>query len=164
DRRRLKDVGPAKPFVVAAAWALGSVGLPALEAGASLTASAGTLVLLAGYRFLFVLPNLLLADAADRDGDARTGLRTVATRYPSQCLRRGAIGALAACVTGGALALLWAETPRLLLAVDLAGPLLLLPVLLATRAPHCRRACLADLTMLGPALTALVAAARAWMG
>jgi 4-hydroxybenzoate polyprenyltransferase len=164
DRRRLKDVGPAKPFVVAAAWALGSVGLPALEAGASLTASAGTLALLACYRFLFVLPNLLLADAADRDGDARTGLRTVATMYPSQCLRRGAIGALAACVAGGALALLWAETPRLLLAVDLAGPLLLLPVLLATRAPHCRRARLADLTMLGPALTALVAAACAWMG
>ena len=180
-KRRLKDVGPAKPFIVAAAWALGSVGMPALEASApasagsaGATGAAAPLALLASYRFLFVLPNLLLADAADRDGDARAGLRTVATtaaRAPRR-LRRAAVGVWGACAGGGALAGVVFDAPGLL-AVDLAALLALLggALLVGRRwgahGPSTTDRLLAraaDLAMLGPGVTAAAAAAPAGVG
>lgn len=151
--RRLKGIGPPKPFAVAGAWAAASVLLPALEASASRAALGPVLVLLAGYRFLFVLPNLLLADAADRAGDARAGLRTAATDWPKRRLRCLAISALAAAIASGALALLLFGAP-LRLAVDLAGPVLLLALVLSSthRLVHA-----ANLVMLWPAVTAAMA-------
>lgn len=142
--QRLKDAaGPVKPFAVAAAWAGASVLMPVLEAGRPLTEAGSLLMLLAGYRFLFVLPNLLLADAADRAGGA------------PRRLRRGAAGALGTALAGGALAFFFFDAP-LLLAVDLAGPALLLGLLASGRSGR-RLARAADLAMLGPALTAVLA-------
>ena len=73
----------------------------------------------------FVLPNALLADWPDRAGDARAGLRTVATRFGEETVRRVATGVLLATVgvEVGVLFLLhvpWAGY------VDVGGPILLL--------------------------------------
>lgn len=157
--RRLKDIGAVKPVAVAAAWAGASVALPVLEAGVSVAAAAPTLILLGGYRFLFVLPNLLLADAADSEGDARAGLHTAGTSWPPARLRHLSAGVLGGAVATGVGALLVLGTPPLL-AVDLAGPALLLALVLSGL-PARRLSRAADAVMLWPAVT--VAAAAGWV-
>ena len=125
-RRRLKELGWGKPFVIAAAWAVGAVVPPVVEAGAPLTAVAGLAVL---YRFLFVLPNVLLADWADRAGDRVVGLRGLAQQWPNRRYRMlGAASALVAAV-GAGVAVGGFGGPRLLL-VDAVGPLLMAAVTL----------------------------------
>ncbi len=69
--RPLQRMAMVKPAVVAGAWAVGGTLLPILEQEASI--GLGTFALL-GYRFLFILPNILLADWGDREGDAAAGL------------------------------------------------------------------------------------------
>ena len=69
--RLLKTIGVGKPIVVAGAWAVGATFLPVIEAGQPVTLK---VVGLAGYRFFFILPNVLLADWGDRRGDAAVGL------------------------------------------------------------------------------------------
>ena len=148
---RFKDIGAAKPFAVTAAWAGASVLMPALETGPPLAEAAPLLVLLAGYRLLFILPNLLLADAADQAG---------ASRWPPRRLRRLATRIAAATVAGGGLALALCGAP-LLLAVELAGPVLLLGSVAGRSATGGRSgrslARRADLAMLVPALSAALA-------
>ncbi len=120
-RRRLKDLGPFKPFFIALAWGAGSVVLPVVEAGGSLTGAVGAAVL---YRFLFVLPNVFLVDWADRTGDRAVGLRSVASEWPWRRWRAfGASAALLAAV-GAGIAVWGFGGPRLLL-VDAVGPLLM---------------------------------------
>ena len=153
--QRLKDIGPVKPFAVAAAWAGASVVLPAFEADSSLTGAAPELALLAGYRFLFILPNVLLADAADRDGDARAELHTTATAWSPCFLRRLVEATLGAGLVGGTVALAYLEVPTLL-AVDLLG-LVAAAGVVAAGGPGRRIARAADCVMLWPAITAAVA-------
>jgi 4-hydroxybenzoate polyprenyltransferase len=120
-RRRLKDLGPSKPFFIALAWGAGSVALPVVEAGGPLTVVAGAAVL---YRLLFILPNVLLADWADRAGDRAAGLRSVASEWPWRRWRAfGAASALLAAM-GAAVAVWSFGGPRLLL-IDAVGPLLM---------------------------------------
>jgi 4-hydroxybenzoate polyprenyltransferase len=150
--RRLKDIGAAKPFAVAGAWAGASVLLPALESGLPLGAATPLLSLLVGYRMLFVLPNLLLADAAALAGD-----RAALLRSPRR-LRRLAAGALTLALAGGGLAVALGGAP-LLLAAELPAPALLLAGV-ATRPASRPLARTADLAMLAPALPAAWRAAE----
>jgi 4-hydroxybenzoate polyprenyltransferase len=85
-RRRLKALGSLKPIVVAATWAVGAVVLPVVESDAPITFGVGGLVV---YRFLFILPNVLLADWADRTGDATMGVGTWALRWSRRSVQGG---------------------------------------------------------------------------
>ncbi|RMF54565.1 MAG: hypothetical protein D6746_14215 [Bacteroidetes bacterium] len=125
--RRLKAwaSGWRKPILVAGGWALGAVVLPWVEAG--MDWSSATLALLV-YRFLFVLPNVVLSDRLDREGDRRAGLHTVAVRTPSWGRTAARLSAGVAG-TGALLAGAMGWAPPLLL-LDAAGPLLLLVLLL----------------------------------
>ncbi len=120
-RRRLKDLGPFKPFFIALAWGAGSVVLPVVEAGGSLTVVVGAAVL---YRVLFILPNVLLADWADREGDRAAGLRSLAGEWPWRRWRAlGAASALSAAMGAGIA--VWSFGGPSLLLLDAVGPLLM---------------------------------------
>lgn len=150
--RRLKSVWPLKPVLIAAAWASGAAVLPVLEAGLAVTSGVGALAL---YRFLFILPNALLADWPDRAGDRRAGLRTAATELAPRTLRRLAVAPLILAIVGGLLAIWLFDAPGLLY-VDLAGPLLLLGFV--RRLPAGSRwfySFVLDAVVAWPALTAL---------
>jgi 4-hydroxybenzoate polyprenyltransferase len=120
--RPLQKVALAKPVAVAGAWAVGSVVLPVLEGGASVGLGAVALV---GYRMLFILPIVLVADWVDREGDAAVGLATGVSGGSLRTLRvtstlllgGGMVGAVAAVYRFGA--------PFLLL-VDALGLLVML--------------------------------------
>lgn len=158
--RRLKTVWFLKPLAISAAWAVGGVVLPAVEAGAPLTA--GLVALLVAYRFLFVGANVLVADWGDRRGDAQAGLRTVATEWPPGRVRRVAALALGVALGGGAVAVLLLSAPRLLV-VDLAGPALLLFWVRRVEAPGRRGYGLVLDALVGwPAVTAAVAWTGGW--
>ncbi|NBC18612.1 MAG: hypothetical protein GVY18_15015 [Bacteroidetes bacterium] len=98
-QRRLKGVWFLKPLAIAAAWAVGGVVAPVLEAGKSVTLA---VVTLAGARLLFVLPNALLADWPDRTGDRRAGLGTPALRFSQSTIQR--LGLLSLAGSAGLLA------------------------------------------------------------
>ena len=108
----MKTMGPGKPLVVAGAWALGATVLPVIEAGQSVTVEVG---LLAGYRLLFILPNVLLADWGDRGGDVAAGLQPWTEHGSGTELRWAATGLL--LLAGGIAAMLagGAVPPRLML-------------------------------------------------
>ena len=115
--RLLKALGLGKPLVVAGAWALGATVLPVIEAGQPITTE---IVGLAGYRWVFILPNVLLADWGDREGDAATGLRPWTEAGTGRTLRMGATALLLAGV-GLAVGLSWGTSPAWLLLVDGLG-------------------------------------------
>ena len=119
--RRLKAWGWAKPFAIGGAWAFGAVLLPVLEAGHPVTW--GVLMLI-GYRLALVVVNTLLSDWGDRTGDARVGLRTLATMGPSAAVFRVAYTVLGTLVVGGIGAVAADYAPYVLL-VDLVGVLLM---------------------------------------
>lgn len=73
-----------KPLFISGAWSLGSVLLPVFEAG--LTPDKW-IVGLVGYRFLFILPNVLLTDWLDRAGDELAGFRSIAMFLREKQLR-----------------------------------------------------------------------------
>ena len=133
-RRRLKTIWYVKPLAFSGAWAMGGVVLPVLEADAPLHAGVWLLVV---YRFLFVWPNVLLADWADREGDARAGLRTVATEWSSRRLHGLAALAPALAVAGALGAILWYDSPRLLY-LDAIGPALMLAAVGLRPGSHAR--------------------------
>jgi 4-hydroxybenzoate polyprenyltransferase len=120
--RPLKSVGVGKPLVVAGAWALGATLLPALEADYGPNAGVWAL---AGYRMLFLLPNVLLADWGDRRGDGAVGHDAWTANWSGRGLRWVATGLLGLAVAGALVASRMAPVP-LLLWIDAAGPLLLL--------------------------------------
>ncbi len=95
--RRLKSVWWAKPLLIGGGWALGGVLLPVIESGRGLPPAALWLLL---FRFLFLMPNALLADLPDRLGDAQSGLLT-----PVLVLGATRIRMLALVSIGGAVAL-----------------------------------------------------------
>jgi 4-hydroxybenzoate polyprenyltransferase len=147
--------GLSKPLVIAATWAVGGGLLPLVEAGRPLGLDAA---LFGGYRFLFILPNLLLADWADRAGDAAADRAPWTTGWTAGQVRRLATGLL----LGAALvAAVWgARTPRpVLLSMDAWGLLLMLAVVWRRSPSHPRNALLADLVVAWPVVPAL----GAWM-
>jgi len=152
-RRRLKAFGSWKPWVIGLAWVVGGVILPVVEAGGAVS---GKVVALAVYRMLFLIPNVLLSDWPDRKGDALIGIRTPATWLPLQRLQQiAALSAMAALV--GALFAIWFFEGPLLLYVDMAGPGLMLVMVLRTL-PTSRwfYGFLIDAIVAWPAVTAIV--------
>lgn len=150
---RLRTVqGVVKPFLVAAAWAAGSTLLPLVETGTSLSAVGGGVFV---YRFLLVLPNVLLSDWGDRAGDRAAGLRPWPAWGSVRVLRRTATALLLVAAVG-AVGLGWATGRWLLFGVDAVGPLLMTAAvwrLDPTRPDH--RFWL-DAVVAWPAVTALV--------
>ncbi len=156
--RRLKSLGWGKPLVVAGTWALGGVLLPALEAGRAVTLG---VVALVAYRFVIVLANALLADWADRVGDTKAGLRTVAARWPARAVFRRVRGLLGAALVGGVAVAVGYGLP--LLGVDLVGVVLMLGIVgrIEARATPMRRLAL-DAVVAWPLVTALAGWAAAY--
>jgi 4-hydroxybenzoate polyprenyltransferase len=151
--RPLKSMGLGKPLVVAAAWALGATVLPVLEAGRPVTPEVGGL---AGYRLLFILPNVLLADWGDRDGDAAAGLRTWTRSGMGPGLRWGATGLLG--LAGGLAAVLaCTSVPAGLLLVDALGLAWMLGAVWGAAPARPRHRLVLDLLVAWPLVTALVA-------
>ena len=109
-RRRLKASRWATPLVVSLAWALGGVVVPVLHAGAGV--SVGVLAFVA-YRAALVWPNVLLADWPDRAGDARAGLRTLASTMAPGRLRQLAAAPLVVALLAGGGAVLGGFVPAL---------------------------------------------------
>ena len=95
-RRRLKDLGPAKPFVIAACWALGGVGVPAMQATLVTEVKGWDVLALGVLRGGVVLANTLLTDWPDREGDLRFGIATPAARMGLVWTRRCSVAALVA--------------------------------------------------------------------
>jgi hypothetical protein len=71
--RRPKDIPWLKTLLIAGCWVGGGVLLPALLPSGHETVDGVQLALVGGYRVLYVLPNLWLADWKDREGDAKAG-------------------------------------------------------------------------------------------
>jgi hypothetical protein len=152
-RRRLKSIWWLKPVAIAGAWAVGGVVLPVVEAGAGVPRGMPALL---ACRMLFVLPNALLADWPDRAGDARAGLRTVATEVPAGMLRCLAIASLVLAIAVGLFAR-WHDVLPPLLLVDLGGPaLMLVAVLLPLQGSRWFYGLGLDLLVAWPAVTALL--------
>lgn len=157
-RRRGKSVWFMKPLFISGGWVAGGVLLPVIQSGSALT---WTALAIAAYRFLFILPNALIADVPDRDGDARVGLRTAATVLPERTIRVLTTGSLMLALAIG----LWLavhERVRVLFLIDLVGPLMMFA---ATLRPLSVSKWLygagIDLIVAWPAVTALAAW---WMG
>ena len=122
--RPLQKVALAKPVAVAGAWAVGSTLLPVLEGGASISLGAVALIV---YRMLFILPNVLLADWGDREGDAAVGLATGISGGSLRSLRVTSTLLLGGGSVGAVAAVYWFGASFLLL-VDALGLLVLLGV------------------------------------
>lgn len=124
--KRLKTIWYAKPITITAGWVIGGVLLPVIEGGRSVTQPVLVLLL---YRFLFVLPNTIIADWPDRFGDARSGLSTVANRLSISQLRFLCAFLLLIVISGAITLYFYRMVPELIL-VDVIGPGLLLAAVL----------------------------------
>jgi len=147
--------GVPKPVVLAGAWAVGGALLPLVDAGRPLGLEA---LLFCGYRGGFILPNLLLADWADRKGDAAAGLTPWAVGWTARQVRWTATASLllAAAAAGGWGAL---GAPLLLVVLDAVGLLLMAGVVWGLEPTQPRTLLLADLVVAWPLVPAVVA----WM-
>jgi len=147
--------GVPKPVAIAGTWAAGGALLPLVEAGRPI--GAGTL-LFCGYRGLFILPNLLLADWADRAGDAAAGLVSWAAGWTARQVRW--IGTMSLLVAGSGAAI-WIAigTIPLLVGLDAVGLVFMVGVVWGLDPEQPRSLLLADLVVGWPLVPALVA----WM-
>ena len=101
-RNRPKGHWLIKPLAIGGAWSIGAIALPALEAGVPVDVHLAGLLL---YRFLFLMPNVVLADWPDRDGDRREGLHSAAMVLGEHHVRRLAqVACVASIAVGGGLA------------------------------------------------------------
>lgn len=150
-----KRGGLTKPVAIAGTWAVAGSLLPLLEAQRNL--SVGVLLFLV-YRFLFVLPNLLLADLADRVGDAEAGLSPWARRWSDRGVRWAATLLLVVGLVGAASWAMVGERP-LLVGVDAVGLVLMMGAVWGLDVRRPDYALLADLVVGWPVVTALAA----WM-
>lgn len=121
-RSRLKSHWLFKPLSIAGAWTLGAIILPAFAFGWSFDVQ---LLVLAIYRFTFILPNVILADWPDRVGDAAASLNSLAVIKGDVAVRRWATGLASLALTIGIGQLLYFSWPMPYW-VDLGGPLLMI--------------------------------------
>jgi len=151
--RPLKSLRIAKPIVVAGTWAVGATLLPVLEAGQPLTPATWALM---GYRLVFILPNVILADWADRRGDRDVGISSWVGALTGRRVRWGATGLLCLAI-GGAIAVSTMAQRPLLLWVDAGGAVLLLAAVWTLAPDHPRDRLVLDVLVAWPFVTALVA-------
>lgn len=127
---RPKDYGRIKPFLIASVWAAGSVLPVAFAAEVSMSWTVGIFVC---YRLSYILPNLLVADWLDREGDLEAGIQTFAAKWS-----RTQLCLIVAMIGLGTLALgMWlAETHVIgpFIYVDMMGLLVLNGLVCSTRA------------------------------
>lgn len=152
-QKRLKRIWYVKPAVIAGAWALGAVALPIVAASVSFTSA---VIVFLGYRFFFIVPNVLLADWQDTAGDHLAGLNSLAMFVDERTLRliaaASAVFALVFGIWAGQL-LAW----PMLYYLDLLGPLLMLFFCLRRlRTSYVLYGLLLDLVVAWPLVTALV--------
>lgn len=147
--------GIPKPVAIAGAWAAGGALLPLVEAGRVIDVGA---LLFFGYRGLFVLPNLLLADWADRAGDAGAGLAPWAAGWTVRQVRWIATASLLIAALGAAIWVAVGSMP-LLVGIDAIGVVLMAGVTWGLDPERPRSTALADLVVAWPLVPALVA----WM-
>jgi hypothetical protein len=147
--------GVSKPFVIAGAWAAGGAFLPLVEAGQPIGYGA---LLFFGYRLLFLLPNLLLADWGDRGGDAEAGLAPWALEWSVWQVRVGATALLLGAIAGG---LAWAlvGAAPFLIGGDTVGPVFMMAAVWGLDPTRPRDAFLFDLVVAWPLIPVLTA----WM-
>ena len=155
EKGRVWTTGWAKPFAIAAVWAVGGTALPMIEAG---LVQGPALAWLGAYRILFVLPNVLLSDWGDRRGDRRAGLRPWGQHVREGHVRWGAtivlVAALGLVPVGRALGV-----PLPLLLVDAVGPVLLLGGVWVLNPERTADRLVLDLIVAWPLVPALLA----WM-
>ena len=153
DRFRSTGVHLGKPLIIAAGWSFGGVVLPALQAGVAVESAVW---LLAIYRVGFVLPNPLLADWMDRQGDLQAGVFTPAAFASPRLLQRISQLLLAVTIVGAAGAVVVWDASELLW-IDLLGGVLMLAVV-SGRLPRRRwfYSVTLDALIAWPAVTALV--------
>lgn len=120
--RFLNVPGIGKPLLVAVVWAVGGSVFPSLEAGRVVGVSEAAF---AAYRLLFILPNVLLLDWADREGDAAAGLRPWGVDTSARTIRWAATALLLGAV-GSALGVGLVLESSVLLWVDVWGPVLMI--------------------------------------
>lgn len=145
--------GIVKPVSIAGAWAVGASILPLL--GANDGVGFGGL-LFALYRFLFILPNLLLADWADRSGDLAAGSSSWTSGWSGRRVRWVATGLLGAALCGAGFWIVAASQP-VLVAIDAVGMILMVGVVWRLEADRPSHAFLANVAVGWPAVTALTA-------
>lgn len=156
-RRRLKDIPFAKALVVGLVWSFSTVMLPVVEAGRACDRLA---CLLFAYRFLWLLPNLILSNWHDREGDRNAGLRTFASEWPEARILQMTHALIAlAIVTAAAMVVSGIAPPMLRLD---AGGLLLLSLMLGRQMPRAPAFYLLTIDALAawPLVTFLVSAYR----
>lgn len=83
-QRRPKEFGSVKPFLITGAWAVGSVVPIVLAQEEPMRA---VVWLLIAYRFLYILPNLLIVDWLDQAGDKAAGIWTLVAAWTEMKLR-----------------------------------------------------------------------------
>ncbi len=148
---RLKQWGIAKPILIAGTWSLGTTLLLPLEAGRGVGAN---LWLLTGYRLLWILPNPLLADWPDRQGDRIAGIRTPAVRWNYKALRKGAFLLLLGALSIGLILII--RLGHAAAAIDLLGVLFTGILITACRSGLSEvHLMMLDLLLSWPALTLL---------
>lgn len=148
-------VGLLKPVAVSGTWAAGGALLPLIEAGQSIGYEA---LLFFGYRWLFILPNLLLADWGDREGDAEMGLAPWAAGKSARQVRGAATALLLVAAAGGLAWTVFGSAP-LLVGMDVVGPGLMVGAVWGLDSTQPRDAFLFDLVVAWPLVPALLA----WM-
>lgn len=149
----LNAIGVGKPLLVALVWAVGGSVLPVLQMG--LTIGPEELALTA-YRFLFILPNLLLSDWGDREGDAAAGLRPWSEHWTDRGIRWIATVLLVVAIVGAAGVSLSYERP-LLLRIDAVGPACMLVAVWLVEPSRPDHRFALDAVVAWPAVTALLA-------
>lgn len=154
DRRSsLRAMGGLKPIVVAGVWAIGGTMIPLVEADVSIGERAFAVT---GYRWLFILPNVLLSDWGDRAGDAAAGLDPWTAWATDWGVRGSASGLLVGAVLVAAW-IGWGNGRPFLLAVDALGPLLMLGAVWTVDPHEPADRFLLDAVVAWPGVTALVA-------
>ncbi len=124
-QKRFKDVPYAKAFVVGLTWAFSCTVIPAFNAG---RAWDGFLAGLFFYRVGWVLPNLLLSNWFDREGDRAAGIRTFAWHISEAQMLLATRAVLVVAALGAFVAVFAGAVSRLWI-VDAAGLLAMLTFL-----------------------------------
>lgn len=142
-----------KPLAIAGAWAAAGTLFPVLEGGHPIGGAAAALT---GYRFLFILPNVILADWSDRHGDGTVGFATWAPVGTLRSLRVLSTGLLSLAGVGAVLAVVFFGAPPILFVDALGLVVMLLAVWGLRPGRSAREAFLLDLVVAWPVVVWVV--------